>query len=272
MGALSLYRSLLSRQAVPLTAALLILAAGGRAHAQAPASLAVYLSRPQSQTTIFTDTITETFESLDTGNHTTDYSSAIGIYDIGNGNPFNIQDDNQYGSGTGKYMTFGAQSGTSEPITLTFNSPQAYFGFSWNAGDQWNGLTFYNGSARIGHFSTSTLTDLLGRPTVRAIDNTVYNSSEYYGKPGNTSQNPGEPYAFVNFIATGGTFTRIIFDNSGLTATGFESDNHTIRATTPTPDNSFVFVTAVASAPEPISLSFLMLGTVPFLAARRRPR
>jgi hypothetical protein len=251
-------------------AAALVLVGGGRAQAQVPTSLSVYLSRPQSQTTVFTGTVTETFESLATGNRTTNFSSSIGTYQLGASNPFNIQNDNQYGSGTGRYMAFGAQSGTSAPITLLFSAPQAYFGFSWNAGDQWNGMTFYSGATMIGRFSTATLTSLLSQPTVRAIDNTIYNSSEYYGKPNNTTQNASEPYAFVNFIATGGTFTRIVFDNSGQTGTGFESDNHTIRAASPTPDSSFVYVTAVATAPEPVSASLLLLGSVPLLALRRR--
>ena len=258
-------------------------------HAHAAPSLAIYLSKPQSQTTIYDLTTVETFESLATGNRTTDFSSAIGTYTLSASNPFNIQADNQYGAGTGQYMAIGAQSGTTTPITLTFAAPQAYFGFSWNAGDNSNGLTFYNGATSLGRFSTATLTTLLSRPTVTAIDGTNYASSEYYGKSGTGATktartNNGEPYAFLNFIATGETFDRVVFDNSNSKGSGFESDNHTIRTDAPpTLDQKSVFAasltngttTIATAAPEPAALVYL-LPFIPFTGAvgalRRRKR
>jgi len=228
---------------------------------QADTVLAVYLSKPASQTTLFNNTSTETFESLPTGNRTTNFSSAIGTYQLSVTNPFNIQADNLFGAGTGQYMAFGDQTGTSTPITLLFNTPQQYFGFSWSAGDAFNGLTFFNGSTRIGRFSMATSISELAVPTVTALDHTVYNASQYFGQP-STGLNGGQPYAFVNFIASGGSFDKIIFDNSGQTDTGFESDNHTIRASAPAPDASFVFVTRVGAS-EPISGRLVLLGLLP---------
>lgn len=235
------------------------------AHAQ---EISLYLSAPKTQSTIFTSTTVETFDAT-AGHYTSNFSSVIGTYTLSSTNAFNILADNQYGSGTGQYMAFGAQSGTSGPITLTFSAPQSYFGFSWNAGDNNNGIAIYNGATLLRRFSTATIRTMLSGPTVTAIDSTVYNSSQYFGKPPAGTSNSGEPYAFLNFIASGGTFTSIVFDNSGSTGSGFETDNHTIRASSVTPNGSFVFVST--SAPEPATWVLASLGMI-FLGRRRIQR
>ena len=64
-----------------------------------------YLSAPKVQGTIFSGVMIETFESLATGNRITNFASIIGTYQLSAANPFNIQADNQYGSGTGNYSS-----------------------------------------------------------------------------------------------------------------------------------------------------------------------
>ena len=235
-------------------------------------SISIYLSAPKSQSTIYSNTTVETFNSLSPGNRTTDYNSAIGIYHLSPTNPFNIQADNQYGSGTGNYVALGAQSGTSAPFTLNLTSPATYFGLSWNAGDNNNGLSFYNGTILVGQFISSSIQTKLSGTTVTALDNTVYTSSSYRGKPPAGTQNAGENYAFINFIATGGTFDSVVFSNSGSIGTGFESDNHTVLGTPISPDGKFVFVKNVSAVPEPGVFSIglcSLVGIAGFSLTRR---
>ena len=245
---------------------------------QSPAkavSISTYLSAPSSQSTIFAGTTTETFESLSPGIRTTDFVSVIGTYKLNATNRVSIQADNQYGSGTGNYMALGAQSGSSAPITLLLSSPASYFGFSWNAGDPNNGLSFYNGNTLVAKFSSSSVQNILSKPTVTALGGAVYNSSKYRGKPPTGSQNAGENYAFINFIATGGSFDRLVFDNSGSSGTGFESDNHTVLSLGPRAHSTFVLVGDISVAPEPGALplavcSFASFGAFATYRFKRR--
>ena len=233
----------------------------------------VYLSAPKTTTTIFSDTTVETFESLTTGTYSSSYTSTIGTYQLSNTSKMAIIADNQYGSGTGKYMSFGAQSGTSGPITLIFNAPQSYFGFSWNAGDSNNGLSFYRGNELLGSYSTATILAKLSGTTVTAIDGSVYNSSQYKGQPV-TGQNSSQPYAFINIMDTNGAFDRVVFTNNNTTGTGYETDNHTIRTTAPTADNSFVAVGSASAPAVPeagtVTLLGLGLSAMGMLATRRK--
>ncbi|MBC8140461.1 MAG: hypothetical protein H7Y38_03370 [Armatimonadetes bacterium] len=243
--------------------------------ANALPSITVYLSAPDAQVapTTLTSLSVETFDALSTSaNNTAPFVSAIGTYT----GTFKPNADDQYGNGTNNYFTFGAQSGTSTPVSLSFTTPIAYFGFAYCAGDPNNGVTFYdNTNAFLGRFSTSTLLTVLnnGVGTVTATDSTVYNTSQYFGKPNTTNTNTSEPYSFVNFFITGGTVGRIEFDNSNLGSTGYESDNHTISTTPQTTDGTpFVFVSNVAVVPEASSVSLLALAAIPalgVLSARR---
>lgn len=214
--------------------------------ASAATTLDVYLSAPDSQVTPFANTTVETFESLTAGtNQTTNYLGAIGTYVLDATTRFAVVADDQYGNGTGNYMSIGAQSGSSAPVTLNLTTPARYFGFAFQAGDTNNGLTFYSGTTLIGRFSTATILSLLGSTTVKAVNGTTYQSSQYKGKPNTTNVNTGEAYSFVNFFANGGTFDRVVFDNSNTTGTGFESDNHTVSSAAQTPQGDFVVVGSV---------------------------
>ncbi len=245
----------------------------GNHAALADAPLQVYISAPADVTSSFSNITTSTFDSQATGNYSSLAVSGFGTYQTTGSNKFAVVADNQYGSGTGNYFAIGAQSGTSGPVTLTFNSPQSYFGFAWNAGDANNGITFYNGTTSLGRFSTASLLTLLGQSTVTAIDGSVYQTANYFGKPGtgaaqNNRQDSSEPFGFLNFISQG-TFTSVVFDNSNTTGTGFESDNHTIRATAPTASGTFVYV-GQTNVPEPTSIGLLGVGGLIACVVRRK--
>ena len=264
----------------PIVGAFAAIALTGVRAANAADLINIYLSAPNSTTSVFTDTTVETFDTLvgsgnpvPTGNYSSDYASVIGTYQLTSTSQFNVLTDDQYGTGTGQYISLGAQSGTSGPVSLLFNSQQSYFGFSWNAGDANNGLSFYRGSEFLGHYSTATILATLASPTVTAIGGvTQYTSSLYKGKPGsNGNTNGNEPYAFINIIDTNGAFDRVVFDNNNTTGTGYETDNHTIRTVAPTADHTFVAVGS-AAIPEAGTVTLIGLGlsAMGILATRRR--
>ena len=266
----------------------ILLAAAGAATAPAHAAGIVYayLSAPNQQTvpTTIPSATTETFDetNMTTGNHT-NFSSAVGTYT----GTFDVIANDQYGNGTGQYFDIGAQAQSAAPVTLTFATPVTYFGLSYDAGDANNGFTFYDAKGNlIGRYSTQTLINALsgGQGTVMDISGNSYAASRYYGQPngaGTTdtttrTTDGAEPFSFVNFFAgTGTTIGSVVFDNSGSTGTGFESDNHTIStAVTGRPTSgAFVPVGSTAGAPESSSLA-LLLGALPLMGAavRRRRR
>jgi hypothetical protein len=236
------------------------------AFSSSAATLNVYISSPGTQSTFVSGATTETFDELDAGNRSVDYYSAIGTYNLTDSARFNVQDANQYGGADEtKYMAFGAQSSSAGVIDLDLNGVYSYFGFWWSAGDVNNGLSFYYNEQLLARFTTADITQLLAPatgPNVTAVNGTSYAKSAYFGNP-NSGANGGEAYAYVHVIANGTLFNRILFDNSGTTGTGFESDNHSVVAGHVTPDGESVLVREVPSTdvatPEPGSM--LMIGT-----------
>jgi len=233
-------------------------------------SIAAYLSAPSSQTTFVAGAITETFNSATAGTYQT-YNSAIGTYGVTGQDSFVIQAADQYGGASNsQYMTFGAQSNNANPITLALTTPATYFGLWWSAGDANNGVTFYSGTTLIGRFSMSTIVSLLQNKTVTAVNGTTYQSSKYFGNPNNTKQDTSEPFAYVSFVVTGSPITSIVFDNSNSTASGFESDNHSVFNGAVTIPGTAVYVSTMTT-PEPATWA-LWLGGIGVLAGLHRSR
>jgi PEP-CTERM motif len=234
-------------------------------------AISVYLSEPAEQSTFVIGATTETFDSASAGTYQT-YVGAIGAYGGAGQDSFVIQAADQFGGANGtQYMTFGAQSGNANPIPLTLTSPATYFGFWWSAGDANNGLTFYDGANVIGRFSTATILSLLQSPTVTAVNGSTYQSSSYFGNPNNATQDTSEHFAYVNFVASGGTISSIVFDNSGATGSGFENDNHSVYNGAVTIAPTAVFVSTF-STPEPATWALLLGGLCVLAGVRwRRP-
>jgi len=233
-------------------------------------TLSVYISPPATQDTFVGGASTATFDGLTpNSNTTTPYVSPIGTYQYSVSSPAAILVANQYGGAHGtQYMSLGAQSHSSAPITLNLNSSANYFGFWFSAGDKNNGISFYNGDEFLARYTTQTIVDILTPKTgtVTAVNNTVYNNSDYYGNP-NDGSNTGETYTYVDIIASGLTFDTIVLDNSDTEGTGFESDNHSVYAGTVTAPGGDVFITQITSVPEPSEyMGFVFAGLLCFFA------
>ena len=87
-----------------------------------------------------------------------------------------------------------------------------------------------------------------------------------------TTQDTAEPFAYVNFVASGVSFDRIVLDNSGTTSTGFEADNFSVKATAPVIPTTHVLVEQITAVPEPTTAELLWTSLMLFLMARRRFR
>ena len=180
-----------------------------------------YAEAPTATNSSLADTSMYDFNSLSTYTHLTNVGwSGVGTYDqlyVINADQYGGAAGSDYSSGS-PYPVASASSGLGNTpnYTLTLNTPAAYFGLWWSAGDGANILTFYNGGTQVAQFTTQSLMDLLART--------------YYGNPtpGHLGQDAGEPFGFINFYGVGGTtFDKItLTDNAG---SGFESDNHTVR-------------------------------------------
>ena len=238
----------------------------------AQAQLNVYLSSPGSQSTVFTGTQVENFEGFGQANYSTNLTATdansgtpFGTYELGGASQLAILPNDIYGTNTGQYAAFGSRNSSAGDVVLRLNTPQSYFGFSWNAGDRNNTLTFLRNGSVVGSYTTATTVSILSAPTVTALNGNVYNSSSYFGQPG-SGANGGEPYGFLNFIFDNpNAFDAVVFGNSGnSTETGFETDNHTIRLIAPTPGPDFVPVTQDPAVPEPapIALAAILGGGI----------
>jgi hypothetical protein len=76
----------------------------------------------------------------------------------------------------------------------------------------------------------------------------------------------------------GTVFDRVIFDNSGSTGTGFESDNHTVYSGTVTIPGSVVFIATLTDtqpplpAAEPATMGCALIALSVLLRQSRRRR
>ena len=220
-----LFRQILVTSAVTLIAGL------GNAGAT---TFAAYISPPGAVATNISGATTETFNGVSLTNNTNGsgpFVSPIGTY-TGNNARVPVIAADQYGGAFGsQYMYVGSRTGgDSTSVTINLNSPANYFGFWWSAGDPLNQVTVYQGSVEIAQFTTADLTTFLANNPVYALNGTSYNTADYYGNPtpAFSGQDRGEPFAYVNLVATGFQFDTIVMDNNGTS--GFENDNNSIFA------------------------------------------
>ncbi len=240
----------------------------------ASAQLSAYLNSPGDNTGAVYTSITHAslvsygFDNIFTTlsapvDLTSSLASPVGTFELSPTDTLGIIKNDAYSNkafatsqAPGNYAAIGAESGNTTPVTLALPRQDSYFGLSWNAGDIYNQLWFYNGSTLVGYYSTAALVAILPKDstTITTIGGTNYAASDYYGQQG-SGYDSNEPFAFLNFIAKpGSTFNYVVFGNSNTTATGFEFDNPTIIADNVIPDNSFFDTgtsTTTSGAPNP---------------------
>jgi hypothetical protein len=205
----------------------------------------------ENSTASFSVVGVETFNTVPAGMYssfTSDFGSTgiTGTYSGPAGVQINKAD--QYGGagGAGDY----AVAFTKDPYTLTLNQNVNYFGYWLSALDAGNVVTFYNNGVQVGQVvpdQISAVTSL---------------NKAYYGNPNASfkGQDSGEPFVFINFYDTTGTFNQIKFSevNSGG---GYESDNQTVGLFT-----KMSAASAVVEAPlprlgaSPISVMLIVFG------------
>ena len=229
-----------------------LLAGAGLALAASAASADTFLltyEAPgvQNSTATFSVSGVETFDSLPTGNDatfTTDFGTGgaiTGTYSGPNGVQINPADLYGGAGGVGNYaVAFGSDPYS---VSLSYNptlDPQGinYFGYWLSALDSGNVVTFYRAGAQVGQLTPSEVRSVL--------------SSAYYGNPNPNflGQDSGEPFVFVNFYDTTGTFDQVSFTENPAVG-GYESDNHTVG-----------FFTSISGrgVPEPAAWTLMLLG------------
>jgi len=206
---------------------------------------------------------TETFEGQRRGNNQRDVAGGFGPGVTGTYDRLRVDNRNQYGSAGGSGNHMAVFAGTT---TLTLAGPGGglnYFGLWWSALDPNNTLNFYDGRSLVFSYTAQLFRAALdARPRA---ERDAYLGNPF--DPPGQRRNRGEPYAFVNFLATEGRFNRVEFvqGRSG----GFESDNHTVGLILPAGGSD------PAAVPAPAGLLLFGTALLAFGAvglARRRDR
>jgi hypothetical protein len=171
----------------------------------------------------------ETFSNEPVGydkNFITDFGTGgaiTGTYTADSKKGIQINAADQYGGagGTGKYIV----SFEKTPYSLSLKSNIAggvnYFGYWLSALDKGNYVTFYGEKGQV--LFTFNPADV-----IKAVDLSA-KPSLYYGNPNSAfkKQDGKEPFVFVNFFDTTGSFSKVSFSEVNFGG-GYESDNQTV--------------------------------------------
>lgn len=240
------------------------------------ASVNVYISPPGIQDFALAGAEREDFNAFVPAVRSTDFVSGAGIYRLNSASSLAITPGDVWGGSNGSfYAAFGFQSATTGNVQLDLFGARAYFGFWWSAVDPLNVIQLYSAGSLLGQITRDDIVAFLpGNNSVTSIGGASYSNSSYYGNPNNAG-NPLEPYAFIHFVASGVTFDRVVFINTG-TNTGFEADNVTARVTAPAPPDNWVPFRDIPVTignqfiPEPAPMGLVASGLL--LAILRRGR
>jgi hypothetical protein len=220
----------------------------------------------QNTTATFSVGGVETFESLSVHGYpqsfTTHFgtsgggSTINGTYTAGNAKGIQINAADQYGGagGAGKYIA--AFQNTPYSLTLSSDVPGGvnYFGYWLSALDKGNYVTFYGSNGeKLFTFDPSDV--------IKAV-NLSANPSLYYGNPNSAfkGKDKSEPFIFLNFFDTNGTFSKIVFNEVNFGG-GYESDNHTVgHYVTMGQGTQVKLIQSVAGVPEPATWAMMLVG------------
>ena len=255
------------------TAAALTVAAA--ASAGVPFDVRYETEKPGLQNTTATFSVggVETFDKLDIVNQTT-FKTAFGTSGEITGVYSNVRilGADQYGGadGKGNYAVTFSEKGYSLDLYSSIKGGVNYFGYWLSALDQGNHVTFYSHDKALFTFDP---TDVL-----KAVKKDG-DAKKYYGNPNDNfaGQNSGEPYIFLNFFNDGGSFDKVVFQETPQGG-GYESDNHTVghfltKGTGTSIDLNPESFPGAGAVPEPATWGLLLagFGLVGISARRRRP-
>ncbi|MBB4617732.1 PEPxxWA-CTERM sorting domain-containing protein [Sphingomonas abaci] len=206
----------------------------------------------QNTTATFATKGVETFDGRATGTQSfkTDFGSKGVISGTYTNVGVNSADVFGGAGGTGNYASTFSGTGYSLDLTTTDSRGINYFGFWLSALDRGNQLTFYKNGASVFTFSAAQIANLF-------TDKPGYYGNPNPAKSGNTS----EPYAFLNFFDTNGTFDKIVFAETPQVG-GYESDNHTV--------GYFTGMGDATAVPEPSTWALMFCGLAMVGATMRR--
>ncbi|MFO0808859.1 MAG: PEP-CTERM sorting domain-containing protein [Gemmataceae bacterium] len=227
--------------------------------AQTQAAIILSVEGPGVSTSSVVGAIMETFAGYSVGSFTGVNSSAIGTYNSTAG--VTIDAVNQHGGivvpvGTDNFLRTGTGS-----ATITFNSAVGYFGFWLSAGDSGNQVQLTTTSGGTFTFTLDTIVNsgLLTPGLITAA------TPGHFGNPFAPfqTQNPSQPYVYVNLFATD---TNSRFTQATFSGGNFESDNHTILTSLTDVLGTIVQTQGVTTTvPEPATMTQLAFGAVSLL-------
>lgn len=231
------------RRTLKLAAAGLVAAAALSSAAKADTFFLNYEAPGVQATTAgFTTVGVETFDSRTYGvGFTTDFGTAGAV--TATYTPSLILPADQFGGagGTGQYIAAFGGFGYSLKLTAdptVFPDGINYFGYWLSALDVGNQVAFYRAGVQVGALTPA---DVLAR---------IGDNPAYFGNPNANflGQDIAQPYAFINFYDTDGSFDEIRFSENPAIG-GYESDNHTVG-----------FYTSLGGVPEPTTWAMLIAG------------
>ena len=156
------------------------------------------------------------------------------------------------------------------PYSLTLTSDIKggvnYFGYWLSALDAGNYVTFYGSNGQV--LFTFDPQDVIDAIKLSA------NPGLYYGNPNAPykGKDSGEPFIFLNFFDTNGTFSKVVFSEVNYGG-GYESDNHTVGHYLTTGQGTVVsLIHSVTAVPEPSTWAMMLIGFVGLGVAGRRVR
>lgn len=115
-----------------------------------------------------------------------------------------------------------------EAMDIDLDGDASYFGFHWEAGNEYDRVRVYSGDTLLANLSFSSLMDALEGAELDASDGTTHITADYFGNPVSGLQGH-EPYAYVHIFASEGvTFDRIVMSEDAGSPGYFEFDNMTV--------------------------------------------
>jgi hypothetical protein len=207
---------------------------------------------------------TETFDSQTPGfgGFTTNYGTAGAITGTYSSGAF-ISAPTEFGGagGTGQFVdAIGGTVGYTIMLSVSGAAHGVnYFGYWLSALDMGNQLEFLKGGSVVGTFTPADLIAALGPCTA---------SNPFCGNPNPPflGDDPGQPYAYVNFVDTSGFFDEVeVTENPAIG--NYESDNHTVAYCG---DVQACISGSVVPTPESSSIVLLGIGLLSLLAFSAR--